>query len=167
MSEDPHYSRRGLITPHVVGLGEKDYFMLDTELGVIYWPECPDEIKNSPSREPILDSACDYAPEDEEDWRAEGAAWAIIDFFELLKDQFRELCFVPLSWWSICDIYSKMYSNDKDVVPRVQAIYREHGWPDLERYRGRKEECLRVVRALLDKHYPLYACPRVHGDTDE
>lgn len=39
--------------------------------------------------------------------------------------------------------------------------------PDLERYRGRKGECLRVVRALVDKYYPLIACGGAGDDTEE
>lgn len=46
----------------------------DTELVVLYWAECLDKIKDSPSGKCILDHVCDYVPEEEEDWRAEGAA---------------------------------------------------------------------------------------------
>ncbi|KAK4156323.1 hypothetical protein C8A00DRAFT_30818 [Chaetomidium leptoderma] len=112
-------------------------------------------------REPILDDPYDYAPEEEADWRAEGAAWAVADFFELLKDQFRQLCFVPLGSYTVCDMYTEFHPVNHGLLPMVQAIYREHGWPNLERYR--KEECLRAVMALLEERYPLMAPNSIDG----
>ena len=44
----------------------------------------------------------------------------------------------------------------------VQAIFREHGWPDLERFR--KQECLRAVEAALQDKFPAMA--RDHDEYD-
>jgi len=159
ITEGSLFHEDGLIPPHVIGLAhsQNDHFMLDTELGVIYWSDCPDGIRYNPSREPILDFPYDseYTPEEEEEWRAAGPAWAIVDFFELLKDQFRVLFFVPFSSRAT---YTDEHLNAEEAagVLAVQAIYREHGWPDLERFR--KQECLRAVEAALQEKFPAMAC---------
>jgi hypothetical protein len=33
----------------------------------------------------------------EDDWRLDARAWTVVDFFEFLKDQFRQLKFIPLA----------------------------------------------------------------------
>ena len=64
--------------PHVVGLTYgHEFFVLDTELGIVHWYECPGEIKcpfeNDPAwRIPqVSDDPYDWAPEEEAEWRAE------------------------------------------------------------------------------------------------
>jgi hypothetical protein len=47
-------------------------------------------------------------------------------------------------------------------VRAVQAIYREHGWPDPEHYR--KQDCLRAVEAALQENFPAMA--RGHDEYD-
>jgi hypothetical protein len=151
MTED---SNIGPVPAHVVGLisTKEDLFMLDTELGVVYWLSCPGRIRYGPTRtrEPILDDAYEYAAEEEADWRNE-PAWAITDFFELLKDQFRRLWAIPMTPSVVYDSDMNLRDQVKDALPLVQAIYREHGWPDLGRYR--KEECLGAVEAALRERY--------------
>ncbi|KAL2135018.1 hypothetical protein VTI74DRAFT_10055 [Chaetomium olivicolor] len=151
--------RREEMSPHVIGLTDggryTPAFLLDTERGVVYWVgfyECDDEIKNNPNWERIQDDAYDYAPRNEADWRAEGIAWAIPDFFENLKDQFRHLVFAPIC---SCTVYWA------DQVEGVQDIYREHGWPDLDRYR--KKDCLKAVRAFVKERYDCAD----HGDSED
>ena len=141
------------MSPHVIGLTNggryTPAFLLDTERGVVYWYnrfyDCDDTIKNNPNWERIQDDAYDYAPENEADWRDEGIAWAIPDFFENLKDQFRQLVFAPIGSGDVC------WADNIDDVGELQAIYREHGWPDLDRYR--KKDCLKAVRAWTKEHY--------------
>jgi hypothetical protein len=101
-------------------------------------------MKNNPNCQRIQDDAYDYAPVNEADWRDEGIAWAIPDFFENLKDQFRQLVFVPIC---PCEVY---WADNIDNVGELQAIYREHGWPDLDRYR--KKDCMKAVRAWVKEH---------------
>lgn len=143
------------IPPQVVGLtsGGRDnpLFLLDTELGIVYWDECPGEIRYSSSWEPVEDDPYDYAPENKAEWRADAPAWAITDFFDMLKDQFRELRFVPISSRSVKDVYS----SADGMIPMLQHIYREHGWPDLQRYH--KRECLAAVQTALEERYPMSA----------
>jgi hypothetical protein len=151
MTEPIDYMEEGLIPSHVVGLisTKQDLWLLDTQLGVVYWYTCPFWLSVRPTRERIQDDPFEYAPEDQADWRNE-PAWAIADFFELLKDQFRRLSSIPLSPTLVLD--------PEGVEPRMggalslaQEVYREHGWPDLDRYR--KEECLRAVRERLLERY--------------
>lgn len=147
------------VPPHVVGLtsGGRDnpVFLLDTKLGIVHWPECYDEIRYNPSREAVQDDPYDYAPENEAEWRADAPAWAIADFFEVLKGQFRELSFIPISSRLVLDVYTRLGVHSGGVVPLLQDIYREHGWPDLQRYR--KQECLDAVQRALEERYPRTA----------
>ncbi|KAI1390260.1 uncharacterized protein F4822DRAFT_401363 [Hypoxylon trugodes] len=142
--------------PDVIGLtsGGRDYaaFLLDTHLGVIYWNDHSNRtVQENPSRERILDEPDDYAPEEQHDWRWE-PAWAIADFFEVIKDEYRSLHFVPLSWREVTDIYMIYSENEEGMLPMMQEIYRQHGWPNLDVYR--KEDCLKAVREALKEHYP-------------
>ncbi|KAI4665854.1 uncharacterized protein J4E78_003319 [Alternaria triticimaculans] len=147
------------VPAHVIGLttGGRDNadFLLDTELGVVYWIECPYEIRHNSSREPIEDDPYDYAPDNEAQWRAESECWAIADFFGMLKDQFRQLSFIPIGPKSVIDIYATLGPEDNGLVTMLQKVYREHGWPDVTRYR--KTECLAAVQAALKEHYPHFA----------
>ncbi|KAI0385604.1 hypothetical protein F5Y04DRAFT_246250 [Hypomontagnella monticulosa] len=141
--------------PHVVGLSagaDNPLFVLDTELGIVHWSECPGEIKDDPPREPVEDDPYDYAPENEADWRNDAPAWAIADFFELLKDQFRELNFIPISPYTVISAFVERDGRSEGMIPMLQNIFREHGWPDLGRYR--KRECLEAVQTALEESYP-------------
>ncbi|KAI4700334.1 hypothetical protein J4E81_004372 [Alternaria sp. BMP 2799] len=144
------------VPAHVVGLttGGRDNpnFLLDTDLGVIYWIECPNEVMNSSSRDMIEDDPYDYALENEAEWRAESGCWAIADFFGMLKDQFLQLTFVPIGPKSVIASDAALEHKGEGLVAMVQEIYREHGWPDMVRYR--KTECLAAVQAALEQHYP-------------
>ena len=140
----------------VVGLTDTgpdvECFLLDTEQGTIYWPECDGKIKHWPTVPMIDDDPYDYCENDKEaEWRNE-AGWAISDFFETLKDQFRELHFIPISTEKVIANYGQDRPGEEDMRPMLQEIYREHGWPNLNQYR--KEECLKAVQKALVEHYP-------------
>ncbi|KAK4233273.1 hypothetical protein C8A03DRAFT_39031 [Achaetomium macrosporum] len=83
------------------------------------------------------------------DWRSGSVAWAIPDFFELLKDLFRQLFYIPISPRKV------YFARTTGRMRMVAAIYRAHGWPDLERYR--KQDCLKAVQALMEERYSDYA----------
>lgn len=160
LSEGPDWYEH--VPPHVVSLTRGSHvnpkFFLDTEQGVIYWPECFTDIRWPPGRDTVREDLVehdpsDYAPEEEEDWRGE-PAWAVADFFEMLKDQFRELHFVPVNPRRVRMESDGAASGIEGLVPMVQDIYREHGWPDLERYK--KNECLEAIRQALEERYPDY-----------
>jgi hypothetical protein len=145
------------IPDHVVGLtlSQDDWgtFLLDTKLGVIYCMARLDEITSDSPLEPIRDDAYDYAAENEAEWRAEGWPWKVEDFFELLKEQYLKLRFVPSSKKGVEEYYfSTQHKQDEEIskmLVELRSIYREHGWPDLERYC--KRECLNAVRAAIER----------------
>ncbi|KAG9255434.1 uncharacterized protein F5Z01DRAFT_53229 [Emericellopsis atlantica] len=132
--------------PHVFGFcsgeNDPDVLLLDTQLGLVYWLEAPGYIKfndgSNPSFiSPIFNNPSEWAPASEQEWREE-PCWSIPDFFEMLKQQFIQLQFIPLNPQEIVE---PKFSH------RVEEIYRQFGWPDLEKYR--KEECQAAVRAFL------------------
>lgn len=141
--------------PHVVGLtcGGRDnpVIVLDTELGIVHWPDCPHRIMVA-SESMVEDDPYDYAPENEAEWRADAPAWAVPDFFELLKDQFRELHFIPISSRAVLKDDMSYGPDTEGMMPMLREIYREHGWPDLDMYR--KKECLKAVRDAMQERYP-------------
>ncbi|RYO87978.1 hypothetical protein DL766_001705 [Monosporascus sp. MC13-8B] len=108
------------VPPYVMGFTcggrNNPVILLDTKLGIIYWYECPYEIKLAPARELFQDDAYDYTPENEAVWMVGCGSWAITDFFEVLKDEFRKLHFLSKSLRSVVDIYTIFPDSDK-VIP--------------------------------------------------
>ncbi|KXH43998.1 hypothetical protein CNYM01_06596 [Colletotrichum nymphaeae SA-01] len=121
------------VPAHVIGLtdGGRDnpIFLLDTELGIIYWPDCPSEISNNPSygNMQIFDDPYEWAPENEADWRDNATRWTMNGFFEVLKDQFQKLNSIPTSPLSVIDVYAYLRPGSDGLVKRLQVIYHEHG----------------------------------------
>ena len=144
---------------HVVSLTDgNEYnpiFLLDTELGIVLWHQCPTEIWLESPWEPIQDDPWEYTEDDDEQaqWRADSTAWAIGDFFEVLKHQFRTMYMVPFGRRTVRSV-NTLFSrpSGKDSIPVVQKILREHGWPDMQQYR--KEECLVAIHEALKKQFP-------------
>ena len=148
------------VPPQVIGLtnggGKENVYLLDTALGIVHWVDCPGEVKHDPSREPVDDDPYDYVEDEgEAEWRGDAEAWAIADFFELLKDQYRQLRFVPISSHTVFDVDTRFPENCDGMIEMIQRIYREHGWPDLELYR--KDECLAAIQAAMKERYPSRA----------
>jgi hypothetical protein len=147
------------VPSQIVGLNSNregcEIWLLDTQLGVIYWPECCGEfIAGTPWEERrVDDDPYEWAPEKEAEWRGEGGnVWSIVDFFEMLKYQFRELRFIPVNPRKVVDEFIHLRKDGDRMRTMVKDIYRNHGWPDLERYD--KQACLRAVEAALEEHYP-------------
>ncbi|KAF4553890.1 Hypothetical protein D9617_5g067650 [Elsinoe fawcettii] len=143
------------IPPSCIGLttGGRDdaTLLLDTDLGIIYWSyQYNDPITNA-TREQVLDDSEDFADEDEVEWRSETPAWAIADFFEVLKDHFRDLSYVPISSEQVYDVWTEFPDNTGDKLAAVRGIYREYDWPDLGVYR--KDECLAAVQEMLERRF--------------
>ncbi|KAK2036422.1 hypothetical protein LZ31DRAFT_232639 [Colletotrichum somersetense] len=142
-TEGPAFTEH--VPESVVGLtmSEHHVFLIDTELGVVYWPECPGRLRDGPRC--IEDDPYDYCDDDDEaEWRADGAAWSIADFFEVLKDEFRSLRWVPRDEYKVMDSEIKRRRNP---IPALQEVYRRHGWPNLQQYR--KQECLEETKAVM------------------
>ncbi|KAH8728895.1 hypothetical protein GQ44DRAFT_737117 [Phaeosphaeriaceae sp. PMI808] len=61
------------VNPHIIGLIEggrsSPFMLLDTQHGVVYWPDCDDEIRDDTPQEKIEDSPHDWAPSPEADRR--------------------------------------------------------------------------------------------------
>tara|TARA_R110002003_G_scaffold186_1_gene14508 strand:+ start:12375 stop:12542 length:168 start_codon:yes stop_codon:yes gene_type:complete len=55
----------------------------------------------------------------------------------MLEEQFRYLRFIPINSRQVINAYSEC-SGDGEMEAMLQAIYREHGWPDLEYYEKEK-----------------------------
>ncbi|KAF2111116.1 hypothetical protein BDV96DRAFT_634903 [Lophiotrema nucula] len=156
----------GTVEPHVVGLtlGGRDnlIFLLDTKLGVVHWVDCPSELTTS--REQVMfvkedeqgeeenDADDEHDEEEEESWRDNAPAWTAEDFFELLKEEYLAMNFVPTSAKEVFDVYSAYADEDKDLVPNLQQVLREHGWPDVENFR--KEECLKALERTASAYLP-------------
>ncbi|KAH8901475.1 hypothetical protein GQ53DRAFT_851228 [Thozetella sp. PMI_491] len=145
-----------LAPSHVVGLmkggRETPVMILDTKLGIVHWDNCPEEIENDPPQEVVDYEPDDDVPDDEADWRYSATAWSIPDFFEVLKEQFCRLHWVPISSHSVWSASWSEGPEDEGMVPMLQDIYRQHGWPQLADYR--KSECLDAVEKALEDRYP-------------
>ena len=142
---------------HVVGLtfggSFNPRFLLDVKLGTVLWSECPGEIDNEPLCETVDDDPYDYcATEGEAEWRAEGRDWPINEFFEELKGRFRRLEFVPVSGRRVVHVWMRGDAEFEGMVARVREVYREFGWPDLERYD--KRACLEAIGRVLKEEFP-------------
>jgi hypothetical protein len=124
-------------------------FILDTQFGVVHWLDAPDEARYSPAREGIVDDFWDCTPENEHEWRC-GPAWAIVDFFEVLKKQYRDLQYLPVHKRRLETWYEN--SERRPVLGCIRQIYQEHGWPDLSLYK--KAECLRSVAKSIEERFP-------------
>lgn len=107
----------------------------------------------------INDDVMEYSEDPDNEWRG-SPAWPVTNFFEMLKQQYLDLLFIPLSSATVGDVLDLPAHNPPEdiaqsserVVKMFQCIYRQHGWPDVDRYR--KEECLAAVTQALEEHYP-------------
>ncbi|KAI1840735.1 hypothetical protein JX265_013195 [Neoarthrinium moseri] len=138
--------------PHVIGLCSAPHggycFLLDTKAGIIYWVHCPAWVHENPSWEPVTEQV--ESP-DQEEFRS-SPAWAVEDFFELLKDQFRALVFLPTTEETVIETHQVVTDEEMDALPVVQGIYKKHGWPDLGTFQ--KDACLEVIEQYLEENCP-------------
>lgn len=81
--------------------------------------------------------------EEERKWRTSAQVWTIADLFEVLKDQFRRLRHVPLNAEEVGITGCFPVSEREAVV----AVFREYGWPDMEKYR--EGEFLAAVMRMI------------------
>lgn len=157
--------------PHVIGLTcggrENPVMVLDTKLGIIHWEDCPPSIEQQhydktveyePPEEEDDDDSDDEVAEEEIEWRQSAPAWAVKDFFTILKDQYKKLHWVPISQHTVWSADYSVRPDTEGMVVMLQDIYREHGWPNLTQYR--KAECLEAVRSAMKERYPSCMDPR-------
>ncbi|KAF2166197.1 hypothetical protein M409DRAFT_23386 [Zasmidium cellare ATCC 36951] len=144
------------VPPHVIGLTDwGNKIFLDTQLGVVYFVECPHAIRFDPNLpyKPIEDDPYEYALPDEAEWRGWGAAWGVREFFEVMKWLFRELQYVPVSRQFVEEAWEDNDPETPGARAMVQDIFRKHGWPvDMEHYQ--KQECLDEVESVMERLFP-------------
>ncbi|SMR61172.1 unnamed protein product [Zymoseptoria tritici ST99CH_3D1] len=145
------------VPSHVVGLVSAAHFemFLDTQLGVIYFPGWiyvpgPTAVAQDTYGpfKPAADDPHDYASTEEaNDWRTGGmglkCAWAIPEFFEMMKYHFRNLTYLPLTRVWVAEAFGEDEENARGMpaaFPIVRQIFQKHGWLDLARYQ--KEKCM-------------------------
>lgn len=153
------------VPAHVIGLtcGGRDNstILLDTEVGAVYWVGCRRiaGFGDCMDKDMINDDVMDYSEDPDNEWRG-SPAWPVANFFKMPKKQYLDLLFIPLSSAAVGDVLDLPAHNPPEdiaqgsegVVKMLQCIYRQHGWPDVDRYR--KEECLAAVTQALEEHYP-------------
>jgi hypothetical protein len=163
---------------------DPDVILLDTKSGVVYWMNCPDKVKETALPQPSYlvyplpgesdgatqtkeDESDDDKSEDEDEDEDEdeeeeeddvnwGPCWPIRHFFEMLKNQFRQLNFIPKDEYDVVDVWTDT-SGDGEPIPEgftdlLQSIYRKHGWPEISNYH--KDDCLAELKRELDQNYP-------------
>ena len=153
-----HYK---IIPPYVVSLicGGCDncVFLLDTKRGTVVWYECPQEVWQNSSWEGVLgfpsgyyedtdededqdkvedekeenDEDSDGEQPDNEEWLGCSKAWVVADFFNLLQNLFRDPKFVPTDSLNVRDVFTIYPPSFDGVLPMIQEIHCQHGWPDL------------------------------------
>lgn len=131
-----------------------DQFVLDTQLGIVYWLDTPN-LKDNPIREPFLDGEVlrNCLPENEQSWRS-STAWAVSDLFEVLKNEFDILKAVPINRW-IYDI-EEWFDRDVGELKRdreyltylVRRTYQMYGWPTLSVYE--RDACQDALDRLFE-----------------
>lgn len=131
-------------------------FILDTRFGVAHWLETPREIQKSAVREPILGDFDDCTPENEHEWRY-STAWAIPDLFEVLKNQYRNLKYIPLHEHRIEEFPEEFEEGDGPLgggpfMRAARQVYMDHGWPDLSVYK--KQECMDALHKMIKDRFP-------------
>lgn len=116
--------------------------------------------------EEVLEEPSKHADDNEEEatWGGNSPAWASSDFLNFSRTSF-EICFILLSLETVLYVYTIRSPGSNDMIPIVQDIYREHGWPKLEQYR--KEEYLRVVQRRCPKDTLTMQRSRMAESTEE
>jgi hypothetical protein len=130
-----------------------DTYILDTRLGIVHCTESPIRVEDVTVREAILDDFWDLEPESEHGWRCSGPAYAIADFFEVMKQRYRDLLYLPMNAWRLEEWFDEYEDGHyRPVLRDVRQIFKEHGWPDLSVYN--KEKCMKAVEKLIEEQYP-------------
>ena len=147
-----------------------EVFIFDTRFGTVTWIEAPN-FDGNPVRKPITRPSGgfkefeDCTPENEHGWRRY-KAWSIVDFFEVLKNEFRTLESVPVDphqiepWFE--EIENKENLEEFAALRRsVRHAYQEHGWPDMSVYN--KDECQKAIDKLVQESNDRWRATYVNG----
>ena len=97
-------------------------------------------------------------PDKDLEWRMDAPCWSIVDFFEMLKDNYRRLEWLPVSTGKVLDAraWSQVATGSpaEGMTEMLRGIFLKHGWPDLERYC--KDQCLAEIRSQMRERFPRY-----------
>ncbi|KAI9796648.1 MAG: hypothetical protein M1833_006088 [Piccolia ochrophora] len=165
-----------LLPPSVVSLactpGHRNgyWLLLDTETGLITWyfNQGYTDMNYWAQRRMFPDSPGEYwnmsavGIKQEDRWRGQ-STWPVVEYFELLKEQYRKLeivrysSFAPQESKPSADIMmkvpirsTKVYCHifeDEEVDPDVESlreIYRDHGWPEKD-FESQRETCMAAI----------------------
>lgn len=142
------------VTPSAFGISiGHDRFILDTQFGIVHCLDIPIEVKEAAPRKAIRDIPCDCSPDHENCWRCCSAAWTVVDFFEVMKQRYRDLQYLPMNGTRVEEWFDEYEDGDyRPVLRSVRQVYKEHGWPDLSVYN--KEDCMEAVEKLIHECFP-------------
>lgn len=130
---------------HVIRLmmSEHHVFLLNMELGVVYWPECPGCLCDGLCC--IEDNLYDYCDDDEDmEQQADSAAWSVADFFKVLKTQYYTLRWVPWNKYEVLDLETML----RRPILALQDVFWRYSWLNSLQYY--KEECLKEIKVVID-----------------
>jgi hypothetical protein len=122
-----------LAPPHTIGFTcgsrENPVMVLDTKLGIMHWEECPPDIENN---QEYFEQTADYeadsdVDDDEAACRESAPAWAIADFFDILKAQYKTLRWIPISHHTVRASEGMSNVTEQGMASMLQDIYRQHG----------------------------------------
>jgi hypothetical protein len=98
----------------------------------------------------------EYEDDEDDDEIKRGPCWPVRHFFEMLKNQFRQLNFIPKDKHEVVDIWTSMTSQDEPIPEGfkelLQSTYRKHGWPEITNYC--KDDCLAELKREMDDKFP-------------
>ncbi|KAH7406423.1 hypothetical protein DE146DRAFT_647450 [Phaeosphaeria sp. MPI-PUGE-AT-0046c] len=144
-------------TEHMIGLmigGRNATFaIIDTQYGIVYWPECDDTISNESKQERVWGEPEEISCDKEGNLRCE-PAWTINDFFTMLREQLLDLKWLPINSRQVVGPYTE-WDEDSELQSILKGIYWGHGWPDEEEYK--KEECIRLIEQTTEERCPDFS----------
>lgn len=156
--------------PHVVGLcgGGRDdgRFLLDTKLGIVHWNGCPSKMEeqHNTTLKIMREFVQDHVPDTEYDWRAKAPAWPVRMFFQLLKNEYRNLHFLPTHGPWQMNVYTTYAAERRPMVPMLQRIWEEHGWPGSRDFD--KKKCLDAIKQACKEGGDAFDTERYEDDEE-
>lgn len=118
------------VPAHAIGLtcGGRDNstILLNTEVGAVYWVGCRRRIASRgdcTDEDMINDDVMDYSDDPDNEWRS-SPAWPVTSFFEILKRQYMELQFIPLSSATVRDAQDPVGGDPPEDI----ALSSEGAW---------------------------------------
>lgn len=84
-----------------------------------------------------------------------GECWPVRHFFEMLKNQFRQLNFIAKDGHEVFDVWTNETNRRTPIPPEfaavIQTIYKKNGWPDMPTYN--KTACQSEISQVLKERF--------------